>query len=357
MKRAKISFLLLILLFPRGISLLAEDQAAAVPACSIKVTPPKANLDELILVDVSGTLNAAIVTVEVFNAGGEKRLEKTLAIDSPQWQTKFEEPGFYTFRAKAFNKDGKASVNPCEAVIHINSPPLCKLWTDCLPCYECVQKPILFDASLSSDVDGKIVKADFELKGATEKLISSFTDTELPYAWEIIFEDPGVYTVTAIVTDDFGTRSQPCTLEVEILEKRFFILAEGGPLIIPEEDWRHIALRLGILYDIIPRSLEFVLTGGGAISLSDAPSRSFFMINALINFRLRRAFLGAGGLLSTKVQDRADTSFEFVANAGYYVLDKCTSRAAIFLELRIPVAEDNPLSDLYKFMLGFRYLF
>ena len=56
------------------------------------------------------------------------------------------------------NWDGKPVACVSSVKVAINFPPICKLWTSCMPCEDYVGRPITFDASGSSDPDGKIVK-------------------------------------------------------------------------------------------------------------------------------------------------------------------------------------------------------
>ena len=75
---------------------------------------------------MSGSQHAKSMEVEVFNAEGKKITTKTLTPDSPKWQTKFDKPGEYVFKAKAFNVKGATSTNPCDAKTYINHPPTLK---------------------------------------------------------------------------------------------------------------------------------------------------------------------------------------------------------------------------------------
>ncbi|MCK7476843.1 MAG: hypothetical protein M0C28_04330 [Candidatus Moduliflexus flocculans] len=119
-----------------------------------------------ITVDMSGSLNAKSMTVEVYDSQGQKLATQELTPASPKWQTKFDKPGEYSFKGVAVNMAGEPTANPCAGKVSINFPPICKLWTSCMPCEDYVGRPITFDASGSSDPDGKIVKVVFELLDA-----------------------------------------------------------------------------------------------------------------------------------------------------------------------------------------------
>ena len=91
--------------------------------CDIQVSPAKANINDPISVDMSGSQHAKSMEVEIFDAEGTKIASQTLTPDSPKWQTKFDKPGEYVFKAKALNVKGVPSTNPCEAKTYINAPP------------------------------------------------------------------------------------------------------------------------------------------------------------------------------------------------------------------------------------------
>ena len=184
----------------------------------IKVEPVKANINDPILVDMRGSQHAKFMNVDVFNSEGIKIATKKLTPDSPQWQRKFDKPGEYFFKGKFFNIEGKLSENPCGAKIYINFAPICKLVF--FPSEDYVGKPITFYASGSADPDGEVVKVDFAIADELGNLVEKLTDTEKPFTWEKLFEEEGVYTVTAVATDDFGAVSEPARVRVVIRRKK-----------------------------------------------------------------------------------------------------------------------------------------
>jgi len=135
-----------------NISLRKVEEIIPDAVCSLKVDPAKANINDPISVDMSGSKHAQSMEVEVFGPDGTKITSKALTPESAQWQTKFDKPGEYIFKGKALNPKGKPSENPCEAKTYINFPPTCKLWTSCLPCEDYVGRPITFDASDSTQM-------------------------------------------------------------------------------------------------------------------------------------------------------------------------------------------------------------
>ncbi|HOI44400.1 MAG TPA: hypothetical protein PLX50_02165, partial [Candidatus Aminicenantes bacterium] len=124
-----------------------RDAAPPLAVCDLAITPLKANVNDPITIDMGNTKNAKSMTVEIYDAQGNRVATQALTPDSPKWQTKFDKPGEYAVKASALNMAGIGSTNPCEAKVYINVPPVCKLWTSCLPCEDYVGRPITFDAS------------------------------------------------------------------------------------------------------------------------------------------------------------------------------------------------------------------
>ena len=340
-----------------NISLVGIEEVIPEAVCSITVTPVKMNINDAVTVDVSGSQHAESMSVDVFNASGTKVASKTLTPDSPRWQLRLSDPGEYEFKAGAVNSEGTPSSNPCEARAYVNIPPLCNIWTNCLPCIDYVGKPITFDASNSTDQDGEIVKADFEMTDAFGNVIDTMTDSTAPFAWEKIFDRPGIYTATVVVTDDFGAMSNPCKLDVEVTQKSCFFFVEGGPLIARGSHGPYLAAGVGVGCFIIPDVLDFVLGGGSAIALKGEPWKSFFMAKALLNIHAGQAFFGAGVGITTKVREERNADFDLIANVGFDVFSNFTSKGAVFLEGRGPVGKDKSFKRHHKIMLGFRFYF
>lgn len=340
-----------------NISLRKVEEIIPDAVCDIKVVPVKANINDSISVDMSGTQHAKSMEVEVFNPEGTKIAAKALTPDSSKWQTKFDKPGEYSFKAKAINLEGKPSTNACEAKTYINFPPVCKLVASCLPCINYVGRPITFDASNSTDVDGEVVKADFEITDAASNVIDTYSDAEKPFSWEKIFEKPGIYTITAVVTDDFSAMSQPAKIDLEVTQKRFFVLVDAGHLIARGSHGPYIAGRIGIFYKIVPDRFSFILSGGGSLALKGEPWKSFFMASALFNVHAGAAFFGAGAGFSTKVKETRETDVELIANIGFDIFDNFSTKGSLFFEGRGPIGKDKSFSDHHKLMLGFRLIF
>jgi hypothetical protein len=340
-----------------NISLLRVWKTIPPAVCDIKVTPPKANLNDPISVDMSGTQNATSMTVEVYNPSGEKIETKALTPDSPRWQTKFADPGEYTFKASAKNPEGKLSTNPCQAKTYINFPPICKLSTSCSPCENYVGRPITIDAAESTDPDGEVVKVDIEIRDEAGNIIDTYSDPEKPFTWLKTFDKPGIYTITGIATDDFGAVSEPASITLEVTQKRLFFYVDAWPGFFRGSHGYYGGLRLGLMYEIVPDLLDLTLGAGGALTFEDEPWKSVFVANALLNLHAGPAFFGGGLGYTTKVKDYREPDFELIGNIGFFVFDNWKSKGAVFFEGRGPVGEGKSFKYHHKLILGFRYFF
>ncbi len=348
-----------------NIALYKVTEAKAVPlaVCDLKVSPAKCNINDPVTLDMSGTTGAKSMDVEIFTAQGAKVGAHTFSPSSPKWQTKFDKPGEYIFKAKAWNEESKASENPCQAKTYVNFPPICKLWTSCLPCKDYVGRPITFDASGSQDPDGQIVKASFEILDESGKVIDSFVKNETPFSWEKTLTQAGKYTISVVVSDDMGAvagGADPCKLTFEVTQKRFFFLAEAGGLLARGTYTGYFFGRLGFLYSLVPDMLDLVVSAGGALPSQGEPWKFIFMGNAVLNLELGKAAYVGGGLgFSTKEQDaeRFD-GMDLVGQFGVNVFNYWTSAGSIFTEIRVPVFKaDRTFDNHYKLLLGFRYIF
>jgi len=338
-----------------NISLRKVEEIIPDAVCDIKVDPVKANINDPISVDMGGSQHAKSMELEVFNAEGKKIATKTLTPDSPKWQTKFEKPGEYVFKGRAINFADKPSANPCEAKTYINHPPQCMLETS--PAEDYVTKPFSFDASGSSDSDGRVVKAAFEITDGTANVVDTFT-TQEPFTWERIFDRPGTYNITVIVTDDFGAVSDPCRAEITVKEKRLYGLFDVGPLFAKGSYGPYLEGRAGIAYMLVPQRVSFTLSGGGAVSLKGEPWKSFFMATALLNYHVEAAYFGAGlGFNSQVREDRDQSDLFLVGNVGFNLFNTYTTIGSLFFEAQGPIGEGRSIADHHKFLFGFRLLF
>jgi hypothetical protein len=340
-----------------NLSLLKVEEVIPDAICDITVDPLKANINDPITVDMSGSQHATSMEVKVFDSEGTNIATHTLSPDSPKWQIEFDKPGEYFFKSKAFNNEEKSSENPCEAKTYINFPPVCELFTSCLPCIDYVGKLIIFNVSGSSSPDGEIVKANFEITDETGNVVDTFEDTEMPFVWEKIFKKPGLYIITAFVTDDFGAVSEPSRIVEEVIQRKMFFLADSSLLYDRSSNSPFVALRIGVLYKIIPDILDFYVSGGGAGSLNVEPWEYFFMANMVLNVHAGPVFFGAGAGISTRAEEPRNSDTELIANVGFDVFNYYKTVGSVFFEARGPVGRVRSFSDHNRLILGFRLIF
>jgi len=329
--------------------------------CSLTVTPARANANDPITVDMSGSQNAKSMTVEVTDAQGLKLATQELTPQSPKWQTKFDKPGEYSFKGTATGMDGKVADCVSLAKVAINFPPICKLWTSCMPCEDYVGRPITFDASGSSDPDGQIAKVVFELLDANGNVIDTCVTTRKPWTWEKVFTKAGTYTINTTVFDNDGAQSpasDPCRLTFEVTQKKLFWTVGGGLGIYGGSTALYGFLRAGLFAWITPDQWSFTLSGGGGLPFSGSPWKAVFTAEALVNGHFESFFIGTGvGVSSATMAKDANHKFgvDIPVQAGFQVFDKWTSKGQVFFEFRMPLGRS--FEHNYKTGAGFRFLF
>lgn len=337
----------------RSITALEKPQAV----CAISVTPAKVNLKDPVTVDMSGSQNAKSMEVAIMGPDGAQVATHAFTPESPKWQTSFDVPGDYTFKAKAENEDGKASTNPCEAKVYVNAPPTCELKTSCQPCKNFVGKPVTIDASGSTDPDGKVVKADFSIVDSAGNAVDNFTDSEPPLAWDYSFAKAGSYTITLAVTDDFGAVSQPCQVVLEVTQKLDYFSIEGIPFFARGSHGPYLYSMLDWLHWLTPDILDFTLAAGGAAALKGNPWKSIFMADATVNYHIQSIYFGGGVGFTTAVKEGRDADFEIVGKLGADLFKNPNHTGGLVFQVRWPVGEGRSYSKNHKYGLGFRFLF
>jgi hypothetical protein len=341
-----------------------EAPVVVVPpaSCDLKVSPAKVNINDPVTIDMSGTKNAQTMSVDVLAPGGATVATHAFTPGAPRWQMKFDKPGEYVLKGKAVNPEGKTSENPCQAKVYVNTPPVCKLWTSCLPCEDYVGRPIVFDVNGSTDADGQIAKASFQLLDASGAVIDTMTDTEKPFTWETAIKKAGTYGINVVVFDDMGAPSgaeDPCKLTFEVTQKKFFFLAEAGGLLAKGTYTGYAFGRLGLMYGIVPDVLDVILRAGAALPLYSDPWKTFLMADALLNFHLGPAAYIDGGLgYTSKEQDTRKNGIDFVAAFGVNIFNTFRSAGSVFAEVRMPILTSDRSFDVHhKLLLGFRFIF
>jgi hypothetical protein len=325
--------------------------------CSLVVSPAKVNLKDPVTVDMSGTQLAKSMEVDVLGPDGAKLATHSLTPEAAKKQTSFDKPGTYTFKGRATNSQGKVSTNPCEAKVVVNAPPTCALTTSCQPCKNMVGRPIVLDASGSTDPDGQVAKADFAITDAAGNAVDKFMDSESPFIWEKIFDTPGSYAIQVVVTDDFGAVSEPCRAVIDVTQKRSFFSVEAGPFFARGSHGPYVYGQLDWLNWLMPDKLDFTLAAGGAIALKGDPWKSIFLADATLNYHVDAFYFGGGVGFTTSVKEGRDADFEIVGRLGFDLFKNPENMGGLVFQVRWPVGSGRSFADNHKFGFGFRYLF
>lgn len=339
-------------------SITALEVSVPPPVCTLVVSPAKVNLKDPVTIDMSGSQYTTSMEVDVIGPDDLKIMTHSFTLAAATKQTSFDQPGVYVFKGRVMNEKGIVSTNVCEAKVIVNAPPTCALTTSCQPCKNMVGRPITIDASGSSDPEGQVVKADFDITDAAGNPVDNFMDGDVPFVWDKIFDQPGTYTITVVVTDDFGTVSEPCRVALDVAQKRLFFLIEGGPGVLRGTYTAMLWARGGLLYKIVPDTLDFILSLGGGIPMRGEPWTSFVMGNALLNVHAGPAFVAGGLGFSTKEQETRKGGIDLVGEVGVDLFTMNSSVGSIFFELRAPVLTSNrSFKEHHKLLLGLRYIF
>jgi hypothetical protein len=325
--------------------------------CNLVVSPAKVNLKDPVTIDMSGTQLAKSMEVDVLGPDGAKLATHALTLDSAKKQLSFDKPGVYTFKGRATNAQDKISTNACEAKVFVNAPPTCALTTSCQPCKNMVGRAVTIDASGSSDPDGRVSKADFAITDAAGNAVDKFMDGDAPFVWDKIFDKPGTYAVTVVVTDDFGAVSEPCRVVLEVTQKRSFFSVEGGPFFARGSHGPYVYAQLDWLYWLLPDKVDFTIAGGGAFALKGDPWKSFFLADATVNYHAGTFYLGGGLGFTTSVKEGRDSDFEIVGRLGFDLFKNPENMGGLIFQVRWPVGSGRSYADHHKYGLGFRFLF
>ncbi len=325
--------------------------------CALSVSPAKVNLKDQVTVDMSGTKMAKSMEVDVIGPDGQKIATHSFTPDMASKKTSFDKPGVYTFKGRATNPQGKVSTNACEAKLVVNAPPVCSLQTSCMPCENMVGSPIGLDASGSTDPDGQVAKADFSITDTEGNPVDKFMDGDAPFIWDKIFDRPGTYAITVVVTDDFGAVSEPCRVVLEVTQKRSFFSVEGGPFFARGSHGPYIYAQLDWMYWLVPDKVDFTLAGGGAFALKGDPWKSIALADATINYHAGPVYFGGGVGFTTAVKEGRDADFEIVGRLGFDIFKTPKNMGGLTFQLRWPVGSGRTFADNHKFGLGFRFLF
>jgi hypothetical protein len=116
--------------------------------------------------------------------------------------------------------------------------------------------------------------------------------------------------------------------------------------------------RAGVLYRIVPDTLNFILSFGGGLPVAGEPWTSFVMGHALLDVHVGPAFVAGGLGFSTKEQKTRKGGIDLVGEVGADVFRVNSSVGSVFLELRAPVlTSGRSFEEHHKLLLGFRLIF
>jgi hypothetical protein len=233
----------------------------------------------------------------------------------------------------------------------------------------CASKNTLQSTVLVKDADGAVVKTiDLTAENCSA---------------EITLDKVGEYSVVAVSEGQYAMKSaNPCEMTLKVTEavplvpvtavksatragmgkygtqKPLSFLIEGGPGLLKGTYTGMIWARVGLQYNIVLDTLDFILSVGGGIPVKGAPWKSFLMGNALLNLHAGPAYLAGGLGFSTKEREGRKDGIDLVGEVGINLFKVDTSIGSIFGELRAPViTKDRPFENHHKLLLGFRYIF
>jgi len=218
-----------------------------------------------------------------------------------------------------------------------------------------------------------MVKAEVTVTDAAGAVIKTMAVTPENCTAELNLDMVGEYMVTAVVWGQYEMKSPAgCEIAVKVMEPApvvapivpvakvnpLHFLIEGGPGLLKGTYTGMIWARAGLLFNISPDKLDFILTLGGGIPVMGDPWKSFFMGNALLNVHAGPAYVAGGLGFSTKERVGRKGGIDLVGEVGFNLFQNDDSTGSIFGELRAPIiTKDRPFENHHKLLLGFRYIF
>lgn len=231
-----------------------------------------------------------------------------------------------------------------------------------------IGQPVKIDVCGSQNA----LKSTVIIKDSAGTIIKTLDLTPENCTAEVTFDKIDEYTISDIAEGQYAMKSNPCEVKVKMLEPAPVIapvvekknplhfLIEGGPGLLKGTYTGMVWARGGLVFNIAPDSLDFILSLGGGIPIKGAPWKSFLMGNALLNLHLGEAYVAGGLGFSTKDCDRVDKKggIDLVGEVGINIFHSNDSVGSIFGELRAPViTKDRSFESNHKLLLGFRYIF
>jgi hypothetical protein len=227
------------------------------------------------------------------------------------------------------------------------------------------------------------LKSTVTIKDAAGTVIKTLDLTPENCTAEVTFDKVGEYMISDSAEGQYAMKStNPCEMTIKVTEavpvvpvtavtsatrggmgkygtqKPLAFLIEGGPGLLKGTYTGMVWARGGLVFNITPDLLDFILSVGGGIPIKGAPWKSFLMGNALLNLHVGSAYLGGGLGFSTKEREGRKGGIDLVGELGINLFKSGTSIGSIFGELRAPViTKDRSFELHHKLLLGFRYIF
>ncbi len=133
-----------------------------------------------------------------------------MALSGKAVEYTFQERGRYRVYLTVVAKDGHFAQTFVDVDVR-SQPPLAHFSADPYPEVQ-VGSQVRFDASTSSDPDGKIIRYIWDFRDGTWM---ESEGSKVSHA----YHEPGIYEVKLVVVDDYGDRSEPFLLRITVVKK------------------------------------------------------------------------------------------------------------------------------------------
>jgi hypothetical protein len=143
------------------------------PVVTCRVEPTSVHVGEPVTIDASDTDGTVFVQFDVDGDGTYERSDET----DFSIETDYQSVGRYAVSARARNDGGETTADCGEVTVTENRPPTANFTVDAQPAT--VDRSVTFDASESSDPDGRIVayRWDFDADGVVDETTNDSTVT------------------------------------------------------------------------------------------------------------------------------------------------------------------------------------
>ena len=341
-------------MIPKICANISRKSIAKAPVCALAVSPEKVEVGKPVKVDTCGSQEYVKNVVVITDAAGTEVKTLELPAEGCSTEVTFDKPGVYTFKSVSHNGEGFCSSKACEGTVTVweNKPPVCKL--EVRPTEVLKGQKVTIDGSGSTDPDGKIINAAFEVKDANGVVEESKNITEPPFSYELKTKKVGEHTVSLFVKDDGpegGKTSEGCTATF-LVKKRGFILADAGFSQMYDPN-NFVFLRLGYSYKI-QENLRINGLVGPYIEVSDEDYGTPVVLDVTLTYHPSKFWIGGGtGLWLVD----GDSKLDLIANVGYEIFSGKKVTGSLFLEGRSAFKDFDKFKDMARYGLGLRLSF